>query len=262
MSILYEIKNNIGLITLNNPKIHNAFDDNLIKELTHIFAKIHKDKSIRVVILKANGKHFSAGANLNWMQEKINASKAENEEDALRLARLLQTLNNLNKPTIALVQGLAMGGGAGLICCCDIVIADEQAEFSFSEVKLGLIPATIAPYVIRNIGYSAARYYFITAERFSAHTAKQIGLIHHMLTTNEDLSAKGMQIAKTISNNGPNALSTTKQLVNQLAHIDESIIIYTAKLLAKIRVSNECQEGMQAFLQKRKPNWVETDENV
>lgn len=261
MTILQKTTNYICTLTLNNPKIHNAFDDQLIQELTDKLSAIEKDNTIRAVIIRANGKHFSAGANLNWMRSMMTATQEENEQDALKLSNLLATLDNLSKPTIALTHGLAMGGGIGLIACCDIVIAAHDAQFCFSEVKLGLIPATIAPYVIRKIGYNAARYYFITAENFSAHSAQQIGLVHQIVTGN-DLNQHADIVIKKLLNNGPQAITATKQLINQVLPVDDTIIKNTANLLASIRVSPEGQEGMKAFFEKRKPKWIETDNYV
>lgn len=259
--VIYEIRNKICTITLNNPKIHNAFNEKIIIRLTNILESINQNDHVRVVIIRSEGKHFSAGADLNWMQKTIHFSKEQNKADALRLSKLLETLNRLNKPTIALPQGSTFGGGIGLLACCDIVIAEKDAKFCFSEAKVGLIPATIAPYIIRSIGYSSARYYFLTTEIFSVDVAKQMHLIHDVCDKDK-LSEKGQTMANTLLENGPYALSQIKNLVNHIANIDNNLIEDTANLLAEIRVSEESQEGVNAFLNKRQPSWKTSNENV
>lgn len=253
--IIHEIKNKICTITLNNPKTHNAIDNNLIIHLTNVLKNINNDETVRAVILRAQGKNFSAGADLNWMRSIIQLSKKENVADALRLSKLLETLNTLSKPTIALIQGRALGGAIGLIACCDIAIANQDAAFCFSEVKLGLIPATIAPYVIRCIGYSAARSYFISAEWISVEKALHIGLIHK-IAENKKLYKIGLALANNIIKNAPHAMNAAKRLVNRSSELDPQMIKETAHLLAQIRVSEEAQEGINAFLEKREPKWI------
>lgn len=259
--VICETANKICTITLNNPKIHNAFNEKMIIRLTNILESINQNERIRIVILRANGKHFSAGADLHWMQKMIHFSEAENKTDALRLSKLLEILNKLEKPIIAIAQGYTLGGGLGLLACCDIVVAEQDAKFSFSEAKLGLIPATIAPYIIRMIGYSAARYYFLTANFFSATLGKQIGLVHHVCEK-EKLLENALSIAGTLLKNGPSALKQIKILMNRIANIDKNLIEETANLLAEIRISDECQEGIKAFLDKRQPNWITSNDNV
>jgi methylglutaconyl-CoA hydratase len=252
--LLFESKNQIATITLNNPEKYNCFDIQIIKDLTTLLQKINNDSDIRVVILQAAGKHFSAGANLHWMQQQINYSQQQNEQDALLLADLLHTLSTLPQPVIGLVQGRAMGGGIGLVACCDIAIGTPDTKFCFSEVKLGLVPATIAPYVIRSIGYSLARRYFISAEMFGAEKAQHFGLLHKIVDDNE-LKKMGVAFAEQLMQNSSNAMRNSKELVNHLATVDKSIQEYSAKLLAEVRVSPEGQEGVKAFLEKRKPSW-------
>ncbi len=254
--LLIETNNHCATITLNRPDVHNAFDDQLIKELQNTLDDIKNNNAIRVVILKANGKHFSAGADLQWMQRMVNYTEQQNFQDSQALARLMQTLHVLPQPTIAVVQGSAFGGGVGLIACCDMAIASPAANFCFSEVKLGLIPAVISPYVIAAIGERATRRYFLTAERFTAATALQLGLISEIVS-DDNLSAAADTLVKNILQNSPQAVRQAKQLIANVADhaIDAALIENTAKQIAKIRVSNEAQEGLQAFLDKRKPKW-------
>lgn len=249
-----EIKSTIGIITLNRPEKHNAFDDVMIAQLIQLLKEMDKQEGVRVVMITAAGAHFCAGADLQWMQRMADFSFEENKKDAEQLMHLLQTLAQLSKPTLALVQGRAMGGGIGLVTCADIVIATQQAEFCFSETKLGLIPATIAPYILRRIGDSATRRYFLTTEIFSAMEAHRIGLVHRIVNEAE-LYATGIQLAKFITQNAPQATAATKKLLNDLSPIDIATAKKTANLLAEIRSSGECKEGIQAFLEKRKANW-------
>ncbi len=253
--IILEISNHIATIILNNPQQHNAFDDHLIEQFNEILIKINNNQAIRVVILRAEGKNFSSGANLNWMKSMANYSLAENKKDALKLATLLKKLDTLNKPTITLIQGQSFGGALGLIACSDIAIASEDASFCFSEVKLGLTPATIAPYIVRKVNYSFARYYFISAKRFDAKTAYQMGLIHQMVHPDQLLET-GLKLSESIKKNGPEAMRATKNLLQHLNPIDDEIINLTAEQLAEIRISKEGQEGIRAFLTKTQPNWI------
>lgn len=244
----------IACVYLNRPEKSNAFNEIVIAELTNTLHSLDQDPNIRAVILASKGKHFSAGADLEWMQRMVKFDDADNFKDAMGLAELLKTLYGLSKPTIALAQGGAFGGGAGLIACCDIAIATEQSTFCFSEVKLGLIPATIAPYVIRAIGSRAANYYFITAETFTGTTAQSLGLVHRLAPADQ-LEEQGLILAKQLLQNAPEAIAAIKKLSQQLNPIDEETITATAKLIAKIRVSTEAQKGLTAFLKKEKPPW-------
>lgn len=252
-------KNNSGIatITLNRPEIHNAFDDALIQNLLTILKTINTDDSIKLVQLKSNGKNFSAGADLNWMQRMANYSFAENKQDALILSELMYTLKFLTKPTIASVQGAVLGGGVGLVACCDIAIAAETASFCLSEVKLGLIPAVISPYVIDAIGERAARYYFFTAETMTATTACELGLIKQ-ITISDQLDNTVDKISATILRNSPRAVMAAKELINRVttSSFDQNLLEKNADAIAKIRVSEEGQEGLTAFLEKRKPKWL------
>jgi len=253
-TISVQLNEPVSVITFNRPEVHNAFNDFVIEEIDHAMDEIEKKPQIRVVFINANGQHFSAGADLKWMQHMINYSFPQNKKDALKLAYLLQRMAQFPKPIIALVHGRAMGGGCGIIACCDIVLADEEARFAFTETKLGLIPATISPYVLRRIGYPAALRYFITAELFDATEAKKINLVD-VITTRDELVPRAQELAKLICQNGPSAIMQAKKLLNELQPVDDQVIDETATRLAQIRISNEAQEGLTAFLNKRKPNW-------
>jgi len=245
-------------LTLNRPEVHNAFGGRLIADLTKALEEAADDDAVRAIVLTGAGETFSAGADMNWMRSMANASEVENRDDAMRLAALLRTLNFHPKPTIARVNGAAFGGGLGLIACCDIVIAVEDALFAFTEVRLGLVPAVISPYVIRRIGERQARRFFLTAERFDANRAMRIGLVRELATL-ETLDDMVEQQLRWLSQGGPQAVSEAKALVLKIAGIDraeqEKQDLYTAELIARLRVSAEGQEGLAAFLEKRKPAW-------
>lgn len=254
--ILYETQNHVHILTLNRVNKHNAFDDNLLTDLQLLLDKAIADPSIRVIVLKANGKHFSAGADLAWMQRMAAFSEAENLADAKVLARVMYTLNQSPKPTIAIVQGAAYGGGAGLVAACDIALAAHTAQFCFSEVKLGLIPAVISPYVVKAIGEKAATWLFMSAELFDAKRAFELQLVQHCVPEDE-LLAYGLHYAQQIAQLAPGAVRAAKALVRKVAHqpITEELQHITADLIAKQRVSAEGQQGLQAFLNKEKPTW-------
>ena len=257
-ALLHTIDSNgTAIVTLNRPQLHNAFDDELIARLTTLFHELGSNEVVRVVLLAANGKSFSAGADLNWMRRMANYTEEENYQDAMRLADMLRTLNELSKPTIALVHGATFGGGVGLIACCDIVLAAPEASFSLSEVKLGIIPAVISPYVVSAVGPRMARRYALTAERFSTNEALRIGLVHEVVEA-ESLHTRARELATVLINNGPNALRECKALIHNVARgrIDQRMIEETAQRIARIRASDEGQEGLSAFLEKRKPNWI------
>lgn len=244
-------------ITLNRPEIHNAFDDTLISALTGELDRLARDKSVRMVLLAARGKSFSSGADLNWMRRMADYSFAENLTDAMALAELMKTLANLSKPTIALVQGAAIGGGVGLVACCDIAIASEKVSFCLSEVTLGLIPAVISPYVVEAIGCRAARRYFLTAERFSAAEAHRLGLVHEVVPPDQ-LHARVDRLSQLLLQNGPHAMTSVKALLTEvnLSCLDDDLIADTVERIAEIRASDEGREGLSAYLEKRKPNWI------
>jgi methylglutaconyl-CoA hydratase len=243
-------------ITLNRPDKHNAFDDAIIAQLTALFKQAAGDPQARVVVLKATGKSFCAGADVNWMKRMANYSYEQNLADANALANMLHTLYTLPKPTIAKVQGAAFGGAVGLVACCDIAVASRLSKFCLSEVKLGLIPATISPYVIAAMGERVARRYFMTAEVFSAHRARRLGLLSEAVTE-EDLESTINDLISHILNNGPLAVSAAKQLVFDVKNqpLSDELIEKTSLCIATTRISQEGQEGLSAFLEKRTPAW-------
>lgn len=240
----------ITTVTINRPKKHNAFDDVLIHELTILFNDLNEDDAVHAVILAAAGENFSAGADLAWMKKMANFSKEENLQDALKLATLLKTINTMQKPTIAAVQGKVFGGGIGLIACCDFAIATESAEFCFSEIKLGLIPATIAPYILAKIGQSNTRNYFLSAETFNSHKAKELNLIHQICKTNE-LHQTACDKAKLLAKYPPHAIAAIKQLLQDLNPITDQQTQNTAQLLAEIRQHPATQALLQRFLAEK-----------
>jgi methylglutaconyl-CoA hydratase len=244
-------------VTLNRPDVHNAFDDKLIALLTRELDALDRNPTVGVVVLAAAGKSFCAGADLKWMRRMAEYSEAENQADAEALAALMKTLNRLSKPTVAEVQGAAYGGGVGLICCCDIAIASKAAQFSISEVKLGLIPSVISPYVVAVIGERQARRYALGAETFDAIEAKRIGLVHEV-TAAEDLQAAVDAMVEALLANGPAAMAETKDQIAGVANrpVDDRLIAAAAARIARIRVSDEGREGVAAFLEKRKPGWA------
>ncbi len=255
--LLYDTKNNITTITLNHTAKRNAFNDQMIKELITLLLRAEEDPHTRVVILAANGKCFSAGADLSWMQAMVDYSEEQNIKDAVQLGTLMHTLYSLTKPTIALIQGPAYGGGIGLIACCDIALASPQANFCFAEVKFGLIPATISPYIVAAMGQRAAQRYFLTAEVFDISIAQHYGLIHEIVAADQ-LVARGLVIADHLLQNGPQALAASKKLICDVSKQplnDPELHHKTAEQIANLRVSEEGQEGLMAFLQKRKPKW-------
>lgn len=257
--LLRQNDNGIAELILNRPEVHNAFDDQIIESLISQLEHVDTNDNIRVLILRSNGKNFSAGADLAWMKRMAKNSHQENLQDAGRLAKLMERLNNLSKPTIGLVQGAAYGGAVGLAACCDIVIASEEAQFCLSEVKIGLIPAVISPYVVRAIGERQSRRFFLTAEAFSANTAKTFGLVHEVVATADLFDDACARITATLRRNSPQGMRAAKDLIFAVSSkvIDQTVIDDTAKRIADIRVSTEGQEGLSSFLEKRKPNWIQ-----
>jgi methylglutaconyl-CoA hydratase len=248
----------IGLITMNRPERHNAFDDVLIGQLTEAFRSMEAEDGIRVIVLSGAGKSFSAGADLNWMKRMAGFSLDENRRDAMGMAALMRTIAHLRKPTIARVQGAAYGGGVGLVACCDIAVATQSATFSLSEARLGLIPAVISPYVVAAIGERAARRYFLTAERFEAAEAWRLGLIHEMTGNEADLDGKIGEIIEAILACSPVAQKEAKELIRAIAGrpVTSELLQDTAERIAKLRASPEGREGVAAFLEKRRASWV------
>lgn len=256
-TISYSFKNRIALITLNRPEVHNAFNEVMIAELTEIFRKVSSDDEVRVVVLAGNGKSFSAGADLNWMKKMINYSYEENLEDSIKLAELFHLMYSCPKPVIARVNGAAIGGGTGLVAVCDIAIAAESAKFSLSEVKLGLVPACISPYVIRKVGEGRCREFFLTGERVIAKRAMELGLVNQVVPL-EELDQAVQDKADQLISSGPKAIAMCKELLKNVPRMEfDKAKTYTADMIARMRIGDEGQEGMNAFLEKRKPKWTE-----
>lgn len=250
----------VATLWMNRPEVHNAFNARLIAELDAACRALGEDAGVRLLVLAGRGKSFSAGADLNWMKAAGQASPAENLADARKLAGMLRTLAEMRKPTIARVQGAALGGGLGLAAACDICIAGEKAVFATSEVRLGIIPAAIGPYVIRAIGERQASRYFLSAERIPAARAALLGLVHEVV---EDaaLDARVAEIAAALLQGGPEAQAAAKALIRAVAMrpVDEALAEDTARRIAELRTTAEAQEGLAAFLAKRPPSWVSKD---
>ena len=256
-----EQQNQVATVWINRAELHNAFNTQVIEELHACFQSLNSRDDVRVVILAGRGKSFSAGADLNWMKQAGQASRADNEADALKLAKMLQSLATLKQPTIARVHGIAFGGGMGLASACDICIASTDAKFATSEVRLGLAPSTISPYVIRAIGARQASRYFLTAERITAEQAKSIGLAHEV-TTPEQLDSKIDEIVEALLLGGPAAQSASKQLIQLVDQqiLTEDLLLKTAQHIAHIRQGDEAKNGLNAFLNKQSPAWIKTTE--
>jgi methylglutaconyl-CoA hydratase len=256
-TLIVEVRDGVALIALARPDVHNAFNATLIAEMTQALAALDADDSVRAVVLLGHGRSFCAGADLNWMKKMAGYGRAENLADAMALATMLKTLNGMRKPTVARVHGVAFGGGVGLVACCDIAIAAHDATFSLAEVKLGLIPATISPYVIAAIGARQASRYFLSAERFTAAEAFRIGLVHDIVPADE-LDGRINEILGPLLLAGPKAQAAAKDLIRAVAHrpIDDAVIADTAERIASIRASAEGKEGVAAFLGKRHAAWV------
>jgi methylglutaconyl-CoA hydratase len=247
----------VATATLNRPDVRNAFNDEVIAELAEVFSELALRADVRCIVLAGNGPAFCAGADLNWMKSMAAYSYDQNLADARTLAEMLHAIYECPKPTIARVQGDVYAGGTGLVAACDIAVSVDTANYCLSETRLGLIPATISPYVIRAMGARAAHRYFLTAERFSAIEAHRIGLVHEVVNAN-NLDAKVGEIALALVSAGPAAVKASKALVQDVAErkIDDELIARTVKGIADIRVSEEGREGIQSFLQKRKPGWL------
>jgi methylglutaconyl-CoA hydratase len=247
----------VARLRMTRPQVHNAFDAGLVAGLTAALGEIATDANTRLLVLEAEGPSFSAGADLNWMRGMAAASEAENRADSLALARLMRTLDELPKPTVARVQGAAFGGGVGLVACCDIAIGAAEAKFGLTEARLGLLPAVISPYVIAAVGSRQARRWFASAETFDAAEAMRIGLLHQVVPA-DALDAAVQRQIDLLLKAGPIASARAKQLVRDVAaHADGAKHdADNAALIARLRVSPEGQEGLSAFLDKRKPNWT------
>ncbi|WP_414431591.1 enoyl-CoA hydratase/isomerase family protein [Alcanivorax sp. IL2] len=257
MSVTTQIKDRVAQITLDNPDKRNAFDDTIIASLTEAFEKAGNDDSVRIVVLQATGKHFSAGADLNWMRAMGKLDAQQNRDDALKLARLMQAIDQCPKPVIARVQGAAFGGALGLICAADMAVAADNARFCLSEVKLGIVPAVISPYVVRAMGARQANRYFMTAEVIPASKAVALGLAHEVVPESELDEAVSNLITALLSA-GPRAQIEARNLIARVSDgpIDQSMLNDTANLIARLRTGEEGQEGLSAFLEKRTANWI------
>jgi methylglutaconyl-CoA hydratase len=243
-------------VALNRPEVHNAFNDRMVEELLEVFSDIAERQDLRVVILTGQGKSFCAGADLNWMRRVKNYSFEENLKESNRLADLMYAIYALPLPTIARINGATIGGGTGLMAACDLVIAAQSAKISLSEVKLGLVPAVISPYVVRRAGESACRQFMLTGERLTAEKALNFGLVNQVVPM-EDLDEAVREHAAQLLTSGPEALKTCKELLRRVPEMSfEEVKSYTAEVIARLRLSDEGQEGMAAFLEKRKPKWL------
>lgn len=256
-TILLNIEHGAATVTLNRPEVRNAFNERVIEELNEVFNELSQMDHVRAIVLAASGPSFCAGADLHWMKKMAGYSQEQNYADAEQLAAMLFQIYSCTKPVIAKIQGDCYAGGMGLVAACDIAVTVDSAAFCLSEVKLGLIPATISPYVIKAMGPNAARRYFLTAEKFSAQEAHRLGFVHESVSVDQlDLTVD--RIVKAILDNGPKAVAAAKWLVEDVtgAEIEEDLLAYTADCIAEIRSSDEGREGIAAFLEKRKPNWL------
>lgn len=255
--ILEQDDDGIAWVTLYRPEIHNAFNEHMIHRLREVFQTLEADNHCRAVVLRGAGKSFSAGADLGWMKRAADFSHDQNLADAEYLATMLNGLYSLNKLTIACVKGVAMGGGLGLLSCCDVVIADERTTFALSEVKIGLIPATISPYVLMAMGSRNARRYFQTGEKFNGKKALELGLVHELVTTEDEMVAALNAVLDHIRSNGPFAMREAKRLIMDYAGqpIDATMTQDSAERIAAVRARPEAKEGLNAFLEKRKAAW-------
>ncbi len=251
----------VATVTLNRPELHNAFNPQLMQELQAAFTSLGADEAVRVIVLTGAGRSFSAGGDLNWMRETHTYTHEQNVADAAALDGMFQVLDTCPKPVIGRINGAALGGGVGLVACCDLAVAVEEARFGFTEVKLGLIPAVIAQYVVPKIGVSQSRALFVSGERFTAERAFEIGLIH-AITSSDELDATVQALAQRMVSSGPAAINAAKQLIRAMWEQErEAARSYAINAIAQARTSAEGQEGMRAFLEKRRPGWVTRSES-
>ncbi len=245
----------VQTVTLDRPEAKNAFNEAMIEELREAFTAV--SDSIRVVVLTGSGSVFCAGADINWMRDSISRSEADNREDASRMEAMFRAIDECPAPVIGRVNGPALGGGMGLIACCDIVVAVDNAQFAYTEVRLGIVPAVISPFSLRKIGPAAARRYFLTGEIFDVAKAMQLGLVHEVVAA-DDLDSATSKIAHTLTNNGPGAVRTAKSLIREVLSMDrQQARKFTIETIARVRTSAEGQDGLSAFLEKRSPRWRE-----
>jgi len=250
-------RKSVATISINRPELHNAFNEVVIEELTQSLLEVGGDENIRVVVLASEGKSFSAGADIHWMKRMVDYSFEENVRDANMMALMLRAIRECFKPVIARIHGATFGGGVGIIAACDMAVATESAIFCLSEVRLGILPAVISPFVIEKIGPGAARRYALTAERFDAVEAKRIGLIHEVVASIDELDAWIEKISTALIANGPKAVAACKRVLSDVAGTPwDQVQALTTKRIAELRVSEEGQDGLKAFLKKRNPSWV------
>ena len=259
-TIEIERESSVAWIWLNRPEVRNAFNDVMIRELTESFVTLGEDSSVNVVVLAGRGTSFCAGADLNWMKRMSSYTLEENRQDASNLAAMLERLYRLPKPTIARINGHAFAGGMGLVAACDVAVASQETKFCLSEVKIGLIPATIGPYIVAAMGTRQARRYMLSAERFSATDAQRTGLIHEVVDLHS-LDEMVLNFVQLLKSGGTSAHKETKSLIELIGQssIDEHLISETADWIARVRASDEGREGIKSFLEKRKPSWISED---
>lgn len=245
----------VQTVTLNRPEAKNSFNETMILELREIFSAI--PDAIRAVVLTGEGNAFCAGADVNWMRDSAKRSEADNRADAAQMEAMFRAIDECPAPVVGKINGVALGGGMGLVACCDIVVAVDTAQFGFTEVRLGIVPAVISPYSVAKIGESAARRYFLTGELFDAHRASTLGLVHDVVRESE-LDATVVRITDALLKNGPKAVRTARQLIREVTRMDrEESRKHTIATIARVRTSAEGQDGLSAFLDKRKPGWME-----
>ena len=244
----------VATVTLDRPDVRNAFNDQVVVELTQVFREM--DKSVQVVVLQGVGKSFCAGADLNWMKKSATYTQEQNADDARAMLGLFDAIDSFAGVVIGRVHGAALGGGVGLVACCDIVVATERAKFGLTEVRLGIVPAVISPFVVAKIGVNHARRYFVTGEIFDAQTAYRIGLVSEVVTDDEALDEKIKELTEAVTANGPIAVKESKKLITEVTTLPRTDALeYAVQTIARLRVSEEGQEGLSAFLEKRKPGW-------
>ena len=244
----------VATVTLDRPDVRNAFNDQVVVELTQVFREM--DESVQVVVLQGVGKSFCAGADLNWMKKSATYTQEQNADDARAMLGLFDAIDSFAGVVIGRVHGAALGGGVGLVACCDIVVATERAKFGLTEVRLGIVPAVISPFVVAKIGVNHARRYFVTGEIFDAQTAYRIGLVSEVVNDDEALDQKVKELTEAVTANGPIAVKESKKLITEVTTLPRTDALeYAVQTIARLRVSEEGQEGLSAFLEKRKPGW-------
>lgn len=257
-TIIIHKEDSIATVALNKPEVHNAFDEQLIEDLMKIFLELEEDESVKAIVLKGNGKSFCAGGDLNWMKRSAEFSLEENKEDAMKLAQMLYVFYTLTKPTVVMAHGNVYGGGVGLVAAADVALCTEDTKFCLSEVKLGLIPSVISPYIVRAMGVRQMRRYAQTAEAFSAEKAYHMGLVHEVAQNAEILNSQLEGVLRHVKSNAPEAMRLAKQLGDVISEtsLDENMLAYTAEWIANRRASEEGKEGVEAFLNKQNASWV------